>query len=186
MNTQNEPAQCAVHPDKSATGTCLRCGLILCDACRPELSLCEACINRFDSNRAVNQLPIFAILLAVHGGLVVALSAVLVAFSISLFASGPTSPFGDEILNLVVLGLLGWGAVQLVPGVLQLWAGVRLFRWEGRPLALVSLWTGLLTFSLCYCFPTAVVALVWGLRSLNNPMVRERFRIQADHAKANP
>ncbi|MET0385712.1 MAG: hypothetical protein ABW321_07120, partial [Polyangiales bacterium] len=43
-----EGARCAEHPSRDATGTCVRCGNYLCDACRllNDAGLCGPCVER--------------------------------------------------------------------------------------------------------------------------------------------
>ena len=64
---------------------------------------------------------------------------------------------------------------HLIVGALQLWAGWRMRTYRSRGLVIAALIAGLLTLVGCYCLPTSLVLLVWGLVILLDAAVAERF-----------
>jgi hypothetical protein len=62
-----------------------------------------------------------------------------------------------------------------VPGLLQLRAGYRLRSFRSRTLGLVALSAGVATVFGCYCAPTSIALLIWGVVVLANRDVIARF-----------
>jgi hypothetical protein len=88
--------------------------------------------------------------------------------------SGP--PVDEGLFSGIVLGAFGLLAVlQVVPGALQVWAGYRARTFRSRGLALGALIAGLASSLGCYCAPTALALMVWGIVVLRDPDVRARF-----------
>ena len=81
-----------------------------------------------------------------------------------------------DAIDAVMVGAFSViGLVHMVPGVLQVWAGVQLRAFRARGLALAGLGGGLVTVLGCYCSPTSIAMLVWGLIVLMHEDVRARF-----------
>ncbi|HJL15673.1 MAG TPA: B-box zinc finger protein [Sandaracinaceae bacterium LLY-WYZ-13_1] len=183
-------ARCAQHPDRPAFGgTCERCGSFLCQECRVpgrEPPICEPCLDRLQGGRFVSQVPLFGIALMVHGALVLGLGLFAVVYSLFLvdaFAGlDPAATSGDPgmrlLPDLLVGSMLGIGSLNTFAGALQLWAGFGLRKYRGRWLGILSLAFGLVTVLSCYCAPTALGMLVWGLVILLGGDVAERFEAE--------
>jgi hypothetical protein len=58
---------------------------------------------------------------------------------------------------------MGMGSAGIVPGIIQIIAGIRNFRLHGRIFGIVALVTGVLSIGTCYCAPTSVALMVYGL-----------------------
>jgi hypothetical protein len=67
------------------------------------------------------------------------------------------------------------GVVALAAGILRLYAGIQNFRYRKRTLGLVSFFCGLGSMSVCYCAPTGIGMLIYGLIVYLNPAVKLAF-----------
>jgi hypothetical protein len=182
-------ARCALHPDRAAVaGTCVRCGSFMCGDCRAKdaaEALCTPCHERlYGSSRMLGHLRVFSIALAVHAGLVALFGLFMGAFGGALAAElgqmgAPTGANAEVALfteTSLVIAFIILGAVHLGVGALQGLAAYRLWRHRSRGLGFAALLAGLLLVVGCYCTPSAIVVLVWGLIVLLDAAVAERFR----------
>lgn len=178
--TPNDAALCAAHPEQPALATCARCGSFMCGECRSEAlpELCAPCASRLEEGRFVSQVPMLGIVMIVHGILVGGLGLYLLVFGgffAQSVATAPTSSGEDPLAGFMV-GVIGViGGLHMIPGVLQVWAGVRIRAYRSRGLALAGLGLGLVTVLGCYCSPTSIALLVWGAIVLLHGDVRGRF-----------
>ncbi len=181
--TDLEMARCAEHPDRPSAGTCARCGSFMCADCRAEAVAdhCADCASRLEQGRFVSQVPALAITMIVHGVLVGGMGAYFVVYGLFFahtVATAPGAPASelDGIMSGIALGALsGIGVANLIPGALQIWAGIRLRTFRSRRLGLFALGAGLLTVLGCYCTPTSVALLIWGAVVLMHQDVVARF-----------
>lgn len=178
----SEHALCAAHTDRAAVATCARCGSFMCDACRSEAmpSLCIPCVHRLEQGRFVSQVPIFAIVMMVHGALMVGVGLIMlisgVVLGVEFLRTSDEALPGDPVMSGFVFGMFGIIALtHVVPGLLQLRAGYRLRSFRSRTLGLVALSAGVATVFGCYCAPTSIALLIWGVVVLANRDVIARF-----------
>jgi hypothetical protein len=178
--------RCANHPERAATLTCARCGSFGCEACRSTelVGHCAPCAERLARARLVGHVPIFGIVMMVHGLLTAGLGLYYGVFGTffagNIFSLEPDpsrEPHpADDLFPGIMLGtFLVLSVLQLVPGILQVWAGYRARSFRSRGLAVAALIVGLLPALGCYCGPTGLALLVWGLIVLRDPDVRARF-----------
>lgn len=139
--------------------------------------MCAKCRLRLTgaTGRSEHVRPL-AITLVVHGGLLV-LWGVLLALIAALAAVGPQHAGSDPAKGAAILAGLTVGA--LVPGALQVAAGIQMLGWRGRRLGIVALVGGIFSVPSCFCVPSALVVLVWGLLVLADTEVRVRFADRA-------
>lgn len=180
--------RCRVHRERLALGPCQRCGQFLCGPCQAAPGMCGPCWDRLHEDRAVKQLPVLAILLMTHGVAVTAMGGIFCAYGVSLWwqlqdLGATPGPTNDNIFQFVGPSILLVGLVQVLPGLFQSVAGWRLFHWHGRGFGMASLVSGLLTLVTCYCFPTSLILLAWGIYVLSRPDLAERFRLATDGAR---
>ena len=179
--TPTAAALCAAHPERPALATCRRCGSFMCAECRAEAmpELCAPCAARLEEGRFVGQVPMLGTVMIVHGVLVGGLGLYFLVFGgffAQSVATAPASSAPDDPFAGFMLGAFSLiGLVHMVPGVLQVWAGVQLRAFRSRGLALAGLGAGLVTVLGCYCSPTSIAMLVWGLIVLMHEDVRARF-----------
>ena len=72
---------------------------------------------------------------------------------------------------------LGIGLVVLAAGILRLYAGYRNFWYRGRILGIVSMVCGMVSVFGCYCAPTSIAMIIYGLIVFLNPAVQAAFQM---------
>lgn len=75
---------------------------------------------------------------------------------------------GGSVLAVVIVAV----------AVMTIFSGFKVYRFQGRTLAIVSLCSGLLMLFTCYCFPTSLALTVYGLIVMLNPSVKLGFDLQ--------
>lgn len=115
------------------------------------------------------QVPIVAILLMVQGCLEVLFGGFMLIYGLVL---GAVAPAGEDVVGppgvgppvwVFVVGFIAYGAVPLFTGLLRVVAGWRNYFFRGRLLGLTALVGGMASLLTCYCFPTALALLIYGL-----------------------
>lgn len=127
----------------------------------------------------------FGICMLVQAGLEIlwALVCILIATVLPEFLSklqqGPNRPPADfKEIMLIAYGSMG--VVILGIAILRIFAALKVMQYQGRILAFVSLGSGMLSFLAgCYCLPTAIGLLVWGIIILINEPVKQAFEMRA-------
>jgi hypothetical protein len=122
----------------------------------------------------VGQVKVVAILLIVEGAL-----ELLVAFI--LLIGGPAMMLeleqqSAEVPPAVVGGIVSiLGVVALAAAILKIVAGIKNLKFRGRTLGIVAMASGVLTIFICYCAPTALALMVYGLIVYLNGDVARAF-----------
>jgi hypothetical protein len=134
----------------------------------------------------VNQVQVVSILMIVNGALVSLMGLFYAAmgplmFTIFTLAPPPGPQGGPNQADkafftamsavYVVIGL-----PTVVCGVLNIVAGIRSLYFRNRILALVALFTNMITLFTCYCSPIAVGVMIYGLIVMFQPDVALTFR----------
>jgi len=83
----------------------------------------------------------------------------------------------EEFMWFVSAIYLAIGIPVLTSGVLRIIAGVRNYNFKGRMLGIVSICAGLGSMLSCYCAPTAIGLLVYGLVIFLSPAVKAAFEM---------
>jgi hypothetical protein len=138
----------------------------------------------------VSQIRVVAILMIVHGFLCVFLGIGLAAMSFflpnlivaqqqkmqpQLEGANP-----QQMQTMFVAVYSGMAAAGIIPGLLQIIAGIANLRLKGRIFGIVALVSGLLSMGTCYCTPTAVALLVYGLIIYLNETTKQVFALGAE------
>jgi hypothetical protein len=119
----------------------------------------------------VKQVQVVAILMIVNGALV-SIMGLLYAFMgpamFALMRLGPASkstnnPPDTMFLTLMSAIYLGLGLLVLTAGILNLVAGIRSLKLRGRTFAIVALFSNLIPIFTCYCLPTSLGLMIYGL-----------------------
>jgi hypothetical protein len=138
----------------------------------------------------VHQVRIVAVLNAVQGGLELLMGMLTagmgVFFQIMLQiekSANPGQPRAasdpPEAFYWLMAAMYGaLGLAVLTGGILRLAACVQNFRFQGRTLGFVSIIGGMASVLSCYCAPTAIAILVYGLIVLLNPAVTMAFAMR--------
>ena len=134
----------------------------------------------------VSQVRIFAILNAVQGGLEMPMGLMLIgagAFFPAIMAAekanNPGANPSDGFLWVLVASYLTIGSLTLIGGLLRIVACFYNFSYRGRGIALASMIAGMASTLTCYCFPTSLAVLIYGLILHMNPAVKQAFEMGA-------
>lgn len=137
----------------------------------------------------VNQVPIIATLLLVQGALMFLMALIFAMNSVmftqfDMFAMetlGGPQPDPEAQKEIAQMGrIVFWatgilGAVVCLLGILHIVAGILAFQYRGRRLTIVTLVLGLSGIVTCYCAPTSIGLLVYGLIIYMHPAVKRAF-----------
>jgi hypothetical protein len=135
----------------------------------------------------LTQQRVVAILMIVQGtmttlmGLMLAVAAVAVPMMIEAdmrrnngFNGGPP----PAEMRWFMLGIYGvMGLCALSAGLLQIYGGIQGIRLRNHTLGLVALGAGVLTVVTCYCFPTSLALLIYGLIIYFHDTTRRAFEL---------
>jgi hypothetical protein len=175
--------RCAIHPDRAAEITCARCGTYSCFECVGPTSggICGRCRMRMRGGAGqLAHVPVLGIVTLVHGAMTILTGFMWVGIgTIFLFMPesqrSPNDPPGAFFF--AIFGALG--LFLIVPGMVQLVAGVRMRSFRNRTLAIVAMGSCVLSLFMCSILGILSVALmVWGLIVLLDAEVKARFESQ--------
>ncbi len=132
----------------------------------------------------IGHIRVIAILMMVQGGLQIALGLFLGVFAFLMpeimeqanrqqMQQQPGAPDMAELGEWMLVLYGGLAAVNIVLGSLLVYSGFCNYRLRGRVLGIVALSASLLSvLAGCYCFPTALALMIYGLIVyLNGPVV---------------
>lgn len=140
----------------------------------------------------VMHVPVFGILLSVQGVLQCLMGAYMGFMGVmmpQLMQQQPNNPFGPqqqlppnfpmdpESFFLLIFAVMG--AINFLPGLLAIIAGIKAYGYQSRTMAIVAVSFNLLTCLGCYCGLTALPLFIYGLIVLLNGPVTEAFRMRA-------
>lgn len=165
----------------------MRCGTFMCGGCvsaARDQRLCVRCYTRVVGGGRAQHLPLLSILSIIHGAVLVAASIfytlVYAGVGSMMFVSPPAPPPGGgeqpppELFGGIMFGIaIVYGFLHFIPGLLQIVAGVRMRKRRGRVFAIVAFASGVLTVLGCYCMPTAIALMIFGLVVMLDPSVRD-------------
>jgi hypothetical protein len=128
-----------------------------------------------------NQISVVAILMIIQGALE-SLAGLLVGVAAFIFPElirsmnfivrqqqrqlppgQAVAEFPEEFGYLIAAIYLAIGAGAFLAGVLKIIAGARNLQYRGRVFGIVALCCGILAFPLCYCAPTGLGLMIYGL-----------------------
>ncbi|HEY2410778.1 MAG TPA: hypothetical protein VGI40_00965 [Pirellulaceae bacterium] len=143
----------------------------------------------------VGQVRIFAVLNAVQGILEVLMGLMLTAIGGMLpmitqmkevkEAKTPEGMPPEQFFWLFGAIYIAIGLIALSSGILRIVAGVQNYRFKSRVLGLVSVIVGVAPIFTCYCAPTAIGMLVYGLIIHLDPAVVAAFKMAAEGKTAS-
>jgi hypothetical protein len=119
----------------------------------------------------VGQVQTVAILMIVNGSLVSLMGLLYIVLGPAMFAlmrmvpksPQPTSTPDTMIMTIVSVYYVAMGIAVLTVGILNVIAGVRCLNFRGRVFALVALFGNVLPMFTCYCLPTCLGMMIYGL-----------------------
>ena len=81
----------------------------------------------------------------------------------------------------IILGIYGAiGLCNLIPGILQIYAGIQGIRLRNHTLGIIALGAGALTIVSCYCFITSLALLIYGLIIYLHDTTKRAFELAKD------
>lgn len=111
--------------------------------------------------------PVVGVLLIVQGALDMLmgllLTALAVAFPIMLQTQPPSPELTPSLVGFVTVIYGGLSVLMLAVGLLSVIAGWRNYHCRGRTLGIIALACGSLTLVTCYCLPTSLCLMIYGL-----------------------
>ncbi|HEV8483411.1 MAG TPA: hypothetical protein VGV87_07675 [Blastocatellia bacterium] len=128
----------------------------------------------------VGQVTVVAILMIVQGSLVALIGLALMIIGPAMFAlSGSGHQAQDERIITQVGGVfyLLFGGLLVGAGGLNIVAAVKNLKYRGRTLGITALCLGTLAMFTCYCAPTAIGLLIYGLIIYLNQDVSRAFEM---------
>jgi hypothetical protein len=128
----------------------------------------------------VGHVRVLGILMIVQGVLDLLMGLMLVAMGIGLpflmsMDGNARNPPPAEMPWIFGLVYGGMGLCGVIPGILHVWAGWRVFHFQQRTFGIVSISAGALSLGTCYCGFTAIGLLVYGLIVLLDASVKQAF-----------
>ncbi|MEM9646506.1 MAG: hypothetical protein AAF989_16055 [Planctomycetota bacterium] len=81
---------------------------------------------------------------------------------------------------LLIMGVITGGVAAFVfsIGVFNVWAGWWTVHYKNRGRAIIALWSGLGSLFTCYCLPTSIILLIYGLVILMSPTANLAFDLR--------
>lgn len=132
----------------------------------------------------VSQVRVVAILNCVQGGLEIPLGLMLTVAAVFVpwairqdRANGGGAEPPPEMEWILGAGYGIIGGALLICGILRIYAGIQNYRFRQRTVGLVSFFVGLASMIACYCAPTSIGVLVYGLIVYMNPAVKAAFEM---------
>jgi hypothetical protein len=135
----------------------------------------------------VPQVQVVSILMIVNGSLVSLMGLLLAAVGPTMFVvvgmdqhKAPMRPDDRTALTIITVAYTVGGVLVLTAGVLNVIAGIRSLKFRGRALALTALFFNIIPLFTCYCLPTSLGLMIYGLIVFFNADVARAFRLAAE------
>lgn len=133
----------------------------------------------------VRQVPVLSVLLIIQGSLECLVGLLLGAMGPMMFSvmqqqgTAPKPPPGmPNFVSIMTATYIILGLVILACGILKIVAGARSLRYRGRTLGIIACFSSLGMFlGGCYCLPTAIALMVYGLVVYFNGDVARAFEM---------
>jgi hypothetical protein len=133
----------------------------------------------------VSQVRVVSVLNCVQGGLEICVGLFFVGIGFAApfileldAANNPgAKPMPAEARWIMPLVYGGLGSPVLLAGLLRIYAGIQNYRFRGRILGITSYILGMASIFVCYCAPTGIAVLIYGLIVQLNPAVVAAFEM---------
>lgn len=141
----------------------------------------------------VKQVQVVAILMIVNGAIVSVMGLFYVAMGPFMFAmmnmAPPPGQQGPNSSDAAVLSAMSvvyvvLGLVVLMAAILNIVAGIRSLSFRNRTLALVALFSNVAPLFTCYCLPTSLGVMIYGLIVFFQSDVARAFQLVAEGVPA--
>ena len=139
----------------------------------------------------VQQVRVIAILNAVQGLLELMMGGLLVFAGVMMLAMEDNpefqrameqqqDPAAAEIMPYMWIGYTVIGALLIASGIFRMIAGFTNWKFRGRIMGIASMVVGLVSVIGCYCAPTSLAVLVYGMIVYLNPSVAQAFQMGSE------
>jgi hypothetical protein len=131
----------------------------------------------------VSQVQIVAIMMLINGGLACLMGGLLVAVGplmwsmLSMDPGRPKGPGEEKLITAISIIYVVAGIVVLLGGVMSIVGGIRGLKFRNRGLVLAALFCNILPVFSCYCAPTSIGLMIYGLIVMFQSDVAEAFRM---------
>jgi hypothetical protein len=144
-------------------------------------------LQRMMNPTILSQIRVVAILLIVHGVLLLVMGVFLVVLAVAMpqmliaqqqkMPQQPGAPDLSQMKTILTATYGIMGLAGLIPGVIQIIAGIRNLRLRGRTFGLVAIISGAISLGTCYCAPTAIGLLIYGLIIYLHDTAKQAFEL---------
>jgi hypothetical protein len=134
----------------------------------------------------VQQVQIVCILQIVNGvlvslmGLLLCLAGPMLFAVISAEKKGNLDAEDQMFLSIMSIFYVVFGLLVLIPGLLNIIAPIRAMTFRGRTLWAIALFSNAVPVFTCYCAPTSIAIMVFGLIVFFNEEVAQAFKLGAE------
>src|SRR5579859_2851510 len=104
-------------------------------------------------------------------------------FTMIRLDSGPKNPQDEKVATVVSIIYLLLGLAVIFSAILTIIAGIRGLKFRGRTLAIVALFSNIIPLFTCYCAPTSLGVMIYGLIVMFNADVARAYQM-ADEGKS--
>ena len=117
----------------------------------------------------VTHVPVIGILMIINGvlasllGLMLAFAGPFLLKFVQQGGQQGIRPGDEQVLTVVSIIYLVSGVFILISGIFNVIAGIRVLRYRGRTFAIVALFANILPLFTCYCSPTSLGLIIYGL-----------------------
>ena len=141
----------------------------------------------------ISQVQILGVLMIIQGAMELLVAMAIAGYAVFMpqimqemqnqaAKQGGQPPAGmqqtQQMAGWLTVGGSVLAAVILAVAIMTIFSGFKVYRFQGRTLAIVSLCSGLLMLFTCYCFPTSLALTIYGLIVMLNPSVKLGFELQ--------
>lgn len=131
------------------------------------------------------QVTVVSILMIVQGSLQVLMGGVYTVMGpvmMGIMSSAPTRPAPggpdpETLMAGISIFYVVAGVLTLAAGVTQIIAGIRALKFRGRTMGIVAACLNLLSFGTCYCLPTGLGVMIYGLIVFLNAQSKRAFEL---------
>lgn len=132
-----------------------------------------------------NQVPVIGILMIVNGVLCTLFGMLLMFWGpfmqqfLNMQGAPPPPPEAQQVLQVVSIVYIALGAVVALAGVINIAGGVAALRYRSRAFVLTALFFNIIPIFTCYCAPTSLGLMIWGLIVMFQGDVAQAFSLGA-------
>jgi hypothetical protein len=130
----------------------------------------------------VPQVTVIGILMIINGALASLLgifTAMMGPFMFAMFQQMPAGPGAPPqgLIDMISMIYLIVGTVVLVGGVVNIVGGIRALAYRNRVLVITALFFNIVPMLTCYCLPTSLGLMIYGLIVMFQPDVAQAFAL---------